>query len=289
VVTELRIIEVKKGANTFVCSMRCFLQWSRSENEEFLEGTYVATNITDSSYCGKGNVFLRRVFNSDFYKEPFIVKKEKAVQRKRQLALAESKPATKPRAVTKPAPAATKQPEAKKPPVKTAPAKPPVKKPAQTEKNMESKPLAGVEKIELDKPSDIRAKKANPVIVPPVLKNRSNEVVKTITINVPSITVSLYDNGTIDNDTVSVYLNKKLVVSKQKLTTAPITVQLAMDENHDYHELTMVAENLGEIPHNNSLMVVKAGDKQFEVRITSTEQKNAVVIFKYEKPKDTAQ
>jgi hypothetical protein len=31
--------------------------------------------------------------------------------------------------------------------------------------------------------------------------------------------------------------------------------------------------------------VVNAGKKQYEVRITSTEQKNAVVIFKYEKDK----
>jgi hypothetical protein len=42
----------------------------------------------------------------------------------------------------------------------------------------------------------------------------------------------------------------------------------------------MVAENLGEIPPNTSLMVVKAGDQQYEVRITSTEQKNALVRFK---------
>ncbi len=47
----------------------------------------------------------------------------------------------------------------------------------------------------------------------------------------------------------------------------------------------MVADNEGEIPPNTSLMIVKAGDKEYEVRITSTEQKNAVVIFKYEKAK----
>jgi hypothetical protein len=58
-----------------------------------------------------------------------------------------------------------------------------------------------------------------------------------------------------------------------------------MDETIDYHELIMVADNLGDIPPNTSLMVVKAGDKQYEVSIASTEQKNAVVIFKYEKPK----
>ena len=45
----------------------------------------------------------------------------------------------------------------------------------------------------------------------------------------------------------------------------------------------MVAENLGRIPPNTSLMIVEAGEQRFEVRITSTEQKNAVVRFKYQK------
>jgi hypothetical protein len=56
-----------------------------------------------------------------------------------------------------------------------------------------------------------------------------------------------------------------------------------MDDEED-QELTMVAENLGRIPPNTSLMIVEAGDQRFEVRITSTEQKNAVVRFRYKKP-----
>ena len=122
-----------------------------------------------------------------------------------------------------------------------------------------------------------------PVITPKVLLTRENELVKTITTNANDITINLYDNGTIDNDTVSVYLDKKLVVTRQRLTEKPISIKFTLDENNMYHELVMVAENLGEIPPNTSLMVVKAGTKQYEVRITSNEQKNAVVIFKYEK------
>ena len=110
-------------------------------------------------------------------------------------------------------------------------------------------------------------------------------MVKTIETSSKEITINLYDNGTIDNDTVSVYLDKKLVVSKQRLTGKPISIKFELDEDNVYHELVMVAENLGEIPPNTSLMVVKAGSKQYEVRITSNEQKNAVVIFKYEKLK----
>ena len=95
--------------------------------------------------------------------------------------------------------------------------------------------------------------------------------------------VKLYDTGEIDDDTISVYLDNSLVLSKQRLTAAALTIRLKMDETNPDHELTMVAENLGRIPPNTSLMIVTAGDKRFEVRITSTEQKNAVVRFRYVK------
>ncbi len=119
---------------------------------------------------------------------------------------------------------------------------------------------------------------------PKILLARENELVKTITTNSKEVVINIYDNGTIDNDTISVYLDKKLVLHKQRLTDQPLTLKFNLDENGGEHELVMVAENLGEIPPNTSLMVVYAGSKRYEVRITSTEQKNAVVKFRYEKP-----
>ena len=108
---------------------------------------------------------------------------------------------------------------------------------------------------------------------------------KSLTVNSPEVTVKLYDNGEIDGDTISVYLDNKLVLSSKGLTTTPLVINFKIDENDTDHELTMVAENLGRIPPNTSLMVVEAGEQRFDVRITSTEQKNAVVRFRYQKPK----
>ena len=100
----------------------------------------------------------------------------------------------------------------------------------------------------------------------------------------PYVTVKLYDNGEIDGDTISVYLDKKIVLSSKGLTASPLIVKFKIDEENSEHELVMVAENLGRIPPNTSLMTVEAGEQRFDVRITSTEQKNAVVRFKYQKP-----
>ena len=118
--------------------------------------------------------------------------------------------------------------------------------------------------------------------MPRVLETRVNELVKTITTSANDVYVKIYDNGSIDNDTVSVYVNNKLIISKQRLTDKAITVKINLEDKSKFYELVMVAENLGEIPPNTSLMIVNAGEQHFEVRITSNEQKNAVVRFKRE-------
>ena len=122
-----------------------------------------------------------------------------------------------------------------------------------------------------------------PTIAPRVLKDRENQVVKTLTIHTNDITLNIYDDGAIDHDTISVYVDNRQVINHAMLTDRPLVLTLHLDETIDYHEVVMVAENEGEIPPNTSLMIVKAGDKEYEVRITSTEQKNAVIKFQYVK------
>ena len=123
-----------------------------------------------------------------------------------------------------------------------------------------------------------------PVPKPAILKTRSNELMKSLVVNSNQVTIKLYDNGEIDDDTISVYVDNKLMLAKKRLSTVPITLNLTLDNDGDEYEIVMVAENLGRIPPNTSLMVVDAGDKTYKVQITSNEQKNAMVRLRYEKP-----
>ena len=117
--------------------------------------------------------------------------------------------------------------------------------------------------------------KPMPVIIPRVLVNRSNELIKTITVNNTDVYLNIYDDGAIDNDTVSVYYDNKLIISKARISDQPVKATIHVDPSDHPHELVMVAENLGDIPPNTSLMVVRDGEKKYEERIISTEQKNA--------------
>ena len=98
-----------------------------------------------------------------------------------------------------------------------------------------------------------------------------------------SVRVSIYDNGDIDGDTVSIFLNKKPVLIKQELTARALNVYLALDKTADIQEISMFAENLGKIPPNTALMVVSDGVNRYEVYLSSSLLQNATVRLKRKK------
>jgi len=293
-IREIKTVEIKNMDGGGACIMNYDLFYERSGNEEFLEGTFLGKpevkgkpNPYNWGDCGGGKVYLRKVTTSDFYIEPFLRGKVKNTP-----IIFNKPPVKKDTVVTKPsAPPVNKPVIVNKPPVnkpvvvnKTPVNKPPVNKPIVKTTPPVNKPVTDTVKTKLDNPPVI---KTNPVAITPkpeVLKKRSNELLKVLTVTDPDVTVKLYDNGEIDDDTISVYLDNKLVLSSKRLTAAPLTIKFKLDEDNSDHALTMVAENLGRIPPNTSLMIVESGEQRFEVRITSTEQKNAVVRFKYQKP-----
>lgn len=259
-IEETKLVEVRMSNGTDACLMTLFLQYSKTGNEEYLQGTYSSSNIKDSLYCGKGTVILKKVKESDFYKEPFLEEYEK---NKKATTPTPNKPAPKP-AIVKP----------------IAPKKDSIVKKEEPVEELKIK-------IEPEPKEEIKEKEVPPApkVLPPapaVLKNRTNELVKTFVTNAKKVTLKIYDNGVIDNDTISVYHNNRLVISNQRLTDKAITLTIDLSQQDDLHEIIMVAENLGEIPPNTAMMIVEYGGKRHEVHLTSTEQKNAKIVFRYE-------
>ncbi len=122
------------------------------------------------------------------------------------------------------------------------------------------------------------------VILPPTLTSRKNELVKQINVDTGNIRLDFYDNGQIDGDTISVYVNNMPVVSRKMLTAKPITIYVRVDLQKTVQEVIMVGENLGTIPPNTALMLVTAGNKRYQLYLSSDEGKNSMVRFIYENP-----
>jgi len=106
--------------------------------------------------------------------------------------------------------------------------------------------------------------------------------VRQIRTEATELIIELYDNGEIDGDTVSIYHNNELIVNHAGISDKPVTVKIKIDKKQPHHELVMVADNLGSIPPNTSLMIITAGKKRYEIFISSTEQKNAKVVIDLE-------
>jgi hypothetical protein len=120
--------------------------------------------------------------------------------------------------------------------------------------------------------------------LPPSLTQRKAELVKEIKVDTGVIKIDFYDNGQIDGDTISVYVNGMPSISRKMITAKPVSMTVKIDLKKTEQEVIMVGENFGTIPPNTALMIINAGDKRYQLLLTSDDKKNAMVRFIYEKP-----
>jgi hypothetical protein len=242
---ELKLIELKIGSNSEPCLMTCYLDYVKIGKLEVLQGTFISTNAKNKKDCGSGKVYLERVLKSDFELEEFLA------HPKPQAPILQQKPVIKPSNTDSDIVTRNKD--------------------TDTEKSTSNVKIAAPE----------TKKSVVTNVAPKVLVQRENFLIKRIITSEPNIKVELFDNGTIDNDTISLYHNNEQVIKKGKLNYQPLTYSFNCGNEPVSHELILVAENLGEIPPNTAIMVVTIGKKRQEIFLTSDEKKNAKIIIDY--------
>jgi hypothetical protein len=110
---------------------------------------------------------------------------------------------------------------------------------------------------------------------------RKMEVIRDVFFKADSLVLSLFDNGTVDGDTVSVVLNGEVIIAKKGLsenalkTTIHISPQMG-----DSLQLVMYAENLGAIPPNTGVLVIQDGTTRNEIRFAGDLQKSSAIILR---------
>ena len=179
-------------------------------------------------------------------------------------------------------------------------APPVVVKPAPTiavaAKPVIEKPAPPVVKAEVaqEKPKEIVAvvpeKKPEPIITPSVVQGaadvnkRSIATTQSVYYQSDSLVLTLYDNGYVDGDTVSVVMNGDVIFSKQGLSTKAVSKTIYITkETPDSIKLVMYAENLGSIPPNTGLLVVHDGEAVYDVRFSADLKSNAAIILQRKK------
>ena len=110
-----------------------------------------------------------------------------------------------------------------------------------------------------------------------------NEVIqKSVEISGDTLLLTLFDNGEVDGDTVSVLANGVVIIPKARLSTNAI--QYSLDASGaDSIKLVMYAENLGTIAPNTGLLVVRDGKEVHEIRFSGDLSQNAAIVFRRKK------
>jgi hypothetical protein len=269
-VTEFEVTKKNTPPDFRNCFQTHKLRYSKdSDALEILEGTWIpAPNQQGDCGFGKTTLARRLIKKAPLRNNP----KTNTTIAKKTTPFRDMNQASKP-------PVAIKQKsivkDQNKKPVTSF--KPPVTKKEDVVKN--DKPFKT--DIPLIKPFSKKEEAGIPSKLP--FEKRSKAVLKTIEIEQETFTVQVYDNGEIDGDSVSVFYNGSLLASHERLSDKPITFNLSLNKSNNSNELTMYAENLGEIPPNTALMIVTDGDKRYEVRITSDTQKNGTIAFTHKK------
>jgi hypothetical protein len=307
-ITETRFDKMKLVGNFEACLMTNFLSYRNMRGYEILEGTYTATNEISGKDCGGGKVYLEKEgpivkeFNAKTAVSKTankIIAKENKTEPAKQTEIVKqiltktnqtntSKLAnsTKPNSNIK-LNSTTKsnatqinaiQSSVTSTPIQTASA------PANTIVNALPENTKAAAVNETTASPNTSATKSSGQILPWVLVGRENKLVKQVIVNSPSISIDLYDNGTIDNDTIMIFDNKVLLLENKRLSYKATHFDVNFNKDNNRHEIIIVAHNLGTVPPNTALMVVKDGTSRQEIYITSTLSVNAMIIFELKKP-----
>ena len=111
-------------------------------------------------------------------------------------------------------------------------------------------------------------------------KKRNQSVINTINVQSDTIKVNFVDNGTVDGDSISVFVNGRLKASHVRLTTKAFIMNVNFEEGMDEIEISMFAENLGSLPPNTALMQIIDGRKVYKAYLKGDTTSNAVIKLK---------
>ena len=116
-----------------------------------------------------------------------------------------------------------------------------------------------------------------------VVEGRKSEFTQEVNFSSDSLVLSLYDNGEIDGDTVTIYMNGQVLLAKQGLKASAIKKTIYLTPGQDEFTLVLFADNLGKYPPNTGLLVIRDGNDIYNLRFSADFEKNAGVVFRRKK------
>lgn len=113
-------------------------------------------------------------------------------------------------------------------------------------------------------------------------QGRLVDVQKVFEVDADTITLNIIDNNQIDNDTVTIFYDKQLIVKQHRLSHESLEFPIVVTGGEE-HLMVIYANNVGDIPPNTAALYFFEDGIRKEVAIRSDTSKNAGIIFKRRK------
>jgi len=256
-IIETKFDQLLISPNMQACLMSNHLDYTNENGHEKMHGNYNANSISGSTDCGSGKVYLIKEFEVVVNKPSNAIKNNKVVKLELPKNIVEKqieKKDTLKNIVTK---------NVVELPHETMP----VKKPIDT-------PIKSI-------PDPVVVKKKFQQI-PWVLISRDNKLLKKVITKHSKISIGLIDNGSFDNDSLSVYDNNVLLLDRIKLSYKAIHFDLNFDEKNKEHTIILVANKDGKSQINSSLMSIKDESVVDEFYVNPNIKMNNKIVIQYQ-------
>lgn len=263
--------EMIENSGTHVLT-RYDLLYSREAGGEFLRENLGEQGFLDRIFGGESRQYLKKVSNRITSPVPKEKKEE-------PVAKAVNPPVIKPGPASKPVPTLPKKDVVKN--AATVASTPPVViKPTPVLKT----PSPAIVKTDPLKKAEAPAKIIVKTAPPSLIKakdERASKLVETIYTKADSVKMFVYDNGEVDGDTVTVFINNALVLDRYRISDKPKEISFPVSGNGGVHTIELFANNLGTIPPNTALIIIIAGKERFELRASYDLSTNAKIVIRH--------
>jgi len=259
-ILETKFDQITVAPNTQVCLMQNYLTYYNINGREILQGTYISNNVSGKTDCGTGTVVLTKEILFAIAKK--ANKPANKLTKKDKAQFVEIKQATNVDTVKI---NTTKQSETII--VKSA--------------DLNSNPnIISTTNNDVSAFTENNKRKKKFINIPWVLISRDNKLIKTLTTKNSKVSIDLFDNGSFESDSISIYDNNVLLFDHIKLSYKEFHLEVKFDDQIQQHDLVLVAHKTGNNPRNSSIMIYKDNEIKEEFIISANNKTNAKIIVK---------
>ncbi len=115
-------------------------------------------------------------------------------------------------------------------------------------------------------------------------QGRLVEIQEVVEVNSDTLYLNIIDNNQVDNDTVTVFYNKELLIKQHRLSHESLEIPIVISKESNL--LVIYANNVGDIPPNTAAIYFIENGGRKEIAIRSDTNKNAGIIFKRKQESD---